>query len=71
MKTPFDCSVEELKTMVDEVLGFYKKRISSEWMSKALLTGLEYEAFRAFNASVFKVSQDIKYATKSKTHLIV
>lgn len=71
MSTPFGCTVEMLKVVVGEMLGFYKKRIASEWMVKALLTGLDYETFRAFNAEVFKVSQDIKFATTSKTHEVL
>jgi hypothetical protein len=71
VKIPFDCTVPVLKTMVKEVLDFYKTRIASEWMSKALHNGLDFETFRAFNAAVFKVSQDIKFATKSKTHEIL
>jgi hypothetical protein len=71
VKIPFDCTVKVLKTMVEEVLGFYETRIASEWMSSALRNGLDFESFRAFNTAVFKVSQDIKFATKSKTHEVL
>jgi len=73
VKTPFNCSVEELKTIVGEVQVFYKTRIASAWMANALLKalGLDYEDFLGFNVAVFKVSQDIKFATTSKTYEVL
>jgi hypothetical protein len=67
IKTPFDCSIAEMKVIEQEVLDFYKNRIGSKWMSLRF----DFDAFRAFNVAVFKVSQDIKHATKSKTHEVL
>lgn len=73
LKTPFGCSVEVLKTIVGEVMGFYKKRIMSEWMINAFFKALSHNhmTLRGFNLEVFKVSQDIKFATESKTHEVL
>lgn len=71
MKTPFDLTKDELTTVVKEVQDLYTARITSKWMKDALITGLNFETFRAFNAGVFKVSQDIKHATRSETHNVL
>jgi hypothetical protein len=73
VKMPFDCSVEELLKIIEEVMRLYKTRIASEYVRAALLKALgrDHESFHVFNAGVFKMSQDIKYATKSKTHEVL
>jgi hypothetical protein len=71
MKTPFDLTKDELLTVVKEVQDLYTARITSKWMKDALITGLNFETFRAFNVGVFKVSQDIKHATRTETHNVL
>lgn len=73
VKTPFDCTTKVLTTMVEEMQDLYKARIASPWMAEALVKAetLGHSDFRAFNVAVFKVSQDIMHATKSKTREVL
>lgn len=73
VKTPFDCTTKVLMTMVEEMQDLYKTRIASPWMVEALAKAetLGHSDFRAFNVAVFKVSQDIMHATKSKTREVL